>query len=358
MTDPLKDLIRGRASPSGSTTCPASGSSTGSLATLIRDSHVVGVTTNPTIFQKAISGSDDLRRADPRSRPSAASTSARRFARSPPTTSARRCDVFRPAYDASDGVDGRVSIEVDPRLAHETERTIAEARALWWLVDRPNLFIKIPATPERRAGDRAGAGRGHQRQRHADLLPRALRRGDRRLPGRPRAGAGGRPRPVPARLGRVVLRLPGRHRGRHAAGQDRHRRGEGAARQGRGRQRPARLQAVRGEVRHRPVARACRRPGRSRSGRCGRRPSTKDPAYDDTMYVVDLVAKRHRQHDAGGDDATRSPTTASSPATRSGPLRDAQQVLDDLAALGIDYDDVVEVLEDEGVEKFDASWTS
>ena len=56
------------------------------------------------------------------------------------------CDVMRPAYDASAGVDGRVSIEVDPRLAHDTDKTIAEAKALWWLVDRPNLFIKIPAT--------------------------------------------------------------------------------------------------------------------------------------------------------------------------------------------------------------------
>ena len=56
------------------------------------------------------------------------------------------CDVLRPVYDATDGVDGRVSIEVDPRLAHDTDATVAEARALWWLVDRPNLFIKIPAT--------------------------------------------------------------------------------------------------------------------------------------------------------------------------------------------------------------------
>src|SRR6185436_8311143 len=55
-------------------------------------------------------------------------------------------DIMRPAYDASAGVDGRVSIEVDPRLAHDTDKTVAEARQLWWLVDRPNLFIKIPAT--------------------------------------------------------------------------------------------------------------------------------------------------------------------------------------------------------------------
>ena len=55
------------------------------------------------------------------------------------------CDVLRPVYDATDGVDGRVSIEVDPRLAHDTEATIAEARFLWWLVDRCNLLVKIPA---------------------------------------------------------------------------------------------------------------------------------------------------------------------------------------------------------------------
>ena len=53
--------------------------------------------------------------------------------------------MLRPVYEATGGVDGRVSIEVDPRIAHDTERTVAEARALWWLVDRPNLFVKIPA---------------------------------------------------------------------------------------------------------------------------------------------------------------------------------------------------------------------
>jgi transaldolase len=58
------------------------------------------------------------------------------------------CDIMRPAYDASGGRDGRVSIEVDPRIAHDSARTAAEARGLWWLVDRPNLFIKIPATLE------------------------------------------------------------------------------------------------------------------------------------------------------------------------------------------------------------------
>src|SRR5947209_7283329 len=117
----------------------------GGLANLIRDSHVVGVTTNPTIFQKAISGSDtyDEQVRDLARRGVDVGEALRAI-----TTYDVRwgCDVLRPAYDASNGVDGRVSIEVDPRIAQDPERTIAEARALWWLVDRPNVFIKIPAT--------------------------------------------------------------------------------------------------------------------------------------------------------------------------------------------------------------------
>src|SRR4030095_9321806 len=164
----------------------------GSLADLAANYHVVGVTTNPTIFAKAITGSDsytdqirDLR------------------ARGVDTAEALRtmtafdvrwaCDVLRPVYDATDGVDGRVSIEVDPRLAHDTEATIAEARALWWLVDRPNLFIKIPAAPQGPPRHRGVPGRGDQYQHHTDLLPCPLRPGHRGLPRRPGAGSAGWP---------------------------------------------------------------------------------------------------------------------------------------------------------------------
>ena len=106
------------------------------------------MTTNPTIFQKAISGSETLRRRRSATWP-VRGVDVGEALRAITAYDVRwGCDVLRPAYDASDGVDGRVSIEVDPRLAHETERTVAEARALWWLVDRPNSFIKIPATPE------------------------------------------------------------------------------------------------------------------------------------------------------------------------------------------------------------------
>jgi len=120
---------------------------TGNLQSLMDDYHVVGVTSNPTIFAKALSqGSayDDQVR-DLRIR----GVSVEEASRALTTYDIRwACDVLRPVYDATNGVDGRVSIEVDPRVARETEKTIAEAKNLWWMVDRPNAYIKIPATPE------------------------------------------------------------------------------------------------------------------------------------------------------------------------------------------------------------------
>ena len=82
---------------------------------------------------------------------------------------------MRDVYDRTDGRTAGCRIEVDPRLAHDTEATIAEARALWWLVDRPNVMIKIPATAGGPGRHHRRHRRGHQRQRHADLRPRALR---------------------------------------------------------------------------------------------------------------------------------------------------------------------------------------
>ena len=119
----------------------------GGLDKLRREFHVVGITSNPTIFAKAISDADDY--ADQVKDLVTWGVGVDEAVRMLTTYDVRwACDVMRPAYDASRGVDGRVSIEVDPRLAFETEKTIAEAKALWWLVDRPNLFIKIPATAE------------------------------------------------------------------------------------------------------------------------------------------------------------------------------------------------------------------
>src|ERR1700685_2145245 len=120
---------------------------TGNLASLIKDFEVRGVTSNPTIFANALAKGDaDEAQIKELARGGASGEGAPRMI----TTSDIRwaADVLRPTYDASGGVDGRVSLEVDPRLARKTEPTIAEAKQLWWLVDRPNMYIKIPATAE------------------------------------------------------------------------------------------------------------------------------------------------------------------------------------------------------------------
>src|SRR5258706_3037999 len=130
----LDDLSRGRIR-------------TGELASMIRNQYVVGVTTNPSIFQNAVSKSDlyHAQIADLAVR----GVSVDEAVRSITTTDVREaCDAFHSVFYASDLVDGRVSIEVDPRFARNTSATVAEARALWWAVDRPNLYIKIPATLE------------------------------------------------------------------------------------------------------------------------------------------------------------------------------------------------------------------
>src|SRR5690606_6787960 len=118
---------------------------TGNLDQLINESHVVGVTTNPTIFASALSKGDAY---DEQVAQLAAAGKSTAEAITAITTDDVRdaCDVLAPVAAATDGVDGRVSIEVEPGLAHDTEGTIAQAKELWALVDRPNAFIKIPAT--------------------------------------------------------------------------------------------------------------------------------------------------------------------------------------------------------------------
>ncbi len=120
---------------------------TGNLQELVDHHHVTGVTSNPTIFAHAVDQGEayDGQLADLKTR----GVSVEEASRAITTYDIRRaCDVLRSIHDATGGLDGRVSLEVDPRVAKDTHKTIAEARNLWWMVDRPNLFIKIPATPE------------------------------------------------------------------------------------------------------------------------------------------------------------------------------------------------------------------
>ena len=118
---------------------------TGSLARMVDRGEIVGITTNPTIFAKAIgvgSGYEDQLR-DLALRGTAIGETLRLLTAWDVRAA---CDILRPVYDRTAARDGRVSIEVDPRISNDADRTAAEARGLWWLVDRPNLFIKIPAT--------------------------------------------------------------------------------------------------------------------------------------------------------------------------------------------------------------------
>ena len=117
----------------------------GSLARMVEAGDIVGITTNPTIFAKAIgagSGYEDQLR-DLALRGTAIGETLRLLTAWDVRAA---CDVLRPVYDRTGSRDGRVSIEVDPRISGDADRTAAEARGLWWLVDRPNLFVKIPAT--------------------------------------------------------------------------------------------------------------------------------------------------------------------------------------------------------------------
>lgn len=117
----------------------------GSLATLIDTQDVVGVTTNPAIFSAAITGDTSYDQA--LTEYAALGLTADEAITRMTTEDVRQaCDVLHTVFERTDGRDGRVSIEVEPALAHNTDETVARARELWDLVDRDNAMIKIPAT--------------------------------------------------------------------------------------------------------------------------------------------------------------------------------------------------------------------
>jgi transaldolase len=119
----------------------------GDLARRVRGEGLRGVTSNPAIFHKAIAGSEDYD-AQIRELAAAGKDVAEIYERLVVTDVRDACDVLRPVYDDSQGVDGFVSLEVSPHLAHDTEGTMVEARRLFQAVRRPNLLIKIPGTLE------------------------------------------------------------------------------------------------------------------------------------------------------------------------------------------------------------------
>ncbi len=264
-------------------------------------------------------------------------------------------DVFKPAYDDSEGQDGRVSIEVEPTLAHDTEKTNRQAKELWEAVGRENIFIKIPATKEGLPAITATLAAGISvNVTLIFCLDRYKAVVDAFLTGLEQAIENGHD--VTKLQRRVVLRQPGRHRGRQAAGRHRHRRGVGPEGQGRDRQRPARVRGVRGDLRHRPLARARDRRREAAASAVGvnrhqgpvvlPHPVRRQPGHRGVVNTMpEATIKAVEEHSEFSGDTVRGDYAAD------------RKVIDDLEKLGISYDEVVQVLEDEGVAKFDASWS-
>ena len=327
----------------------------GNLKALVRDKHVVGVTTNPTIFQKAISGSavydEQLRDL------ALLGVPVEEAIRLVTTHDVRAvCDLLRPVYDRTDGVDGRVSIEVDPRLARDAERTVAEARLLWWLVDRPNVMIKIPATVEGLSSVTACLAEGisvnvtliFSLERYAGVM-------DAYLTGLERARERGLDL---SRIASVASFFVSRVDTEIDARLDKVGSPDAAALRGKAAIANARLAYQKFEE----VFASPRWQALEAAGALPQRPlwastGVKDPAYDPTRYVVELVAPRTVNtmpeptlHAVADHGVVRGDTIR-------GSYGDAQGVLHGLAAVGVDYDDVVRLLEADGVDKFQASWS-
>ena len=117
----------------------------GSLAKLIEEKNVVGVTTNPAIFAASLSKAEVYGEAIAEQKHRSVEDAITEITSD---DVAAACDLFKGVYESSQGFDGRVSIEVDPRMAHDADKTYEQAVELWKIVDRPNLLIKIPATEE------------------------------------------------------------------------------------------------------------------------------------------------------------------------------------------------------------------
>ncbi|XVQ07859.1 transaldolase [Spirillospora sp. CA-255316] len=327
---------------------------TGNLEQLVKERHVVGVTSNPTIFAKALgkgSAYDDqvrdlaVRGVDVEEASRAITTYDIRWG----------CDVLRPVYDRTQGLDGRVSIEVDPRLARETEKTVAEARALWWLVDRPNLFIKIPATREGLPAITRALAEGisvnvtliFSLERYGEVI-------DAYFEGLEKARANGHDLSSLASVAsffvsRVDTEIDKRLDKIGSAEAKGLRSKAGVAN--------AQLAYALYEEkfatdRWKALKDAGARPQRPLWASTG----VKDPNLPDTLYVDRLVAPGtvntmpEATLDAAADHA-EVPGDAIQ-----GTYDQARAHMNALKQVGVDYDDVVRVLEDEGVEKFEASW--
>ncbi|OBG33118.1 transaldolase [Mycobacterium alsense] len=327
----------------------------GNLQRLIDTRSVVGVTTNPSIFQRAISHGQAYERQI--TELAARGADAESAVRTVITDDVRQaCDVLRPQWEASAGVDGRVSIEVDPRVADDVEQTVGQAVELWKIVDRPNLFIKIPATSAGMSAITATVAEGisvnvtliFSVERHRAVMNAYLAG----LEAAQRAGkdltqihsvasvfVSRIDTEIDQRLGTIGTAAAMALRGRagiatarlaYAAYQEVFQAG----------QRYATLSYDGAHV---------QRPLWASTG-------VKNPAYPDTMYITELVAPctvntiPEKTLEALADHGVIRGDSIS------GTAAEAHAVLENIGAVGVDLDDVVRVLENNGVANFAASW--
>jgi transaldolase len=326
----------------------------GDLDALIQDRGVVGVTSNPTIFANALSKGD---RYETQVRALAARGADVETAVFEITTDDVRsaCDVFRPIYESSGHLDGRVSLEVDPRLARETATTTESAARLWQTVDRPNTMIKIPATVEGLPSITASIAAGisvnvtliFSLERYRAVM-------DAYLTGLEQARAAGLDVAEIASVAsffvsRVDTEIDKRL---GVIGTDEAKALKSKAGVANARLAYQAFEEVLATPRWQELAAAGARVQRPLWASTG----VKDPSLPDTLYVTELVARDTVNTMPGatleavvdhgvitGDEVTNN-------------YGDAAQVMADLAAVGVDYDDVVELLEVEGVDKFEKSW--
>ncbi|RLK59272.1 transaldolase [Actinokineospora cianjurensis] len=326
----------------------------GNLAELIRDKHVVGVTTNPTIFAGALSDGEAY---DAQVRELAARGAAlAEVVRELTTTDVRNaCDLFRDVHQRSGGVDGRVSIEVDPGLARDTDATAAEALDLWKTVDRPNLLVKIPATEEGLPAITRTLAEGvsvnvtliFSVERYRAVM-------DAYLAGLEQAKANGHDlRSIHSVASFFVSRVDSEVDKRlDEIGTD-----EAKALRGQAAVANARLAyAAFLEVFAGPRWDALAADGANRQRPLWASTGVKNPDYSPTLYVDQLVV---------ADTVNTMPEKTLHAVAEHGKITGdtvtgtadaAQAVYDRLSAVGIDVADVYRVLETEGVEKFDKSW--
>jgi transaldolase len=326
---------------------------TGSLAELIKDKHVVGVTTNPTIFAGAIG---DGERYDEQVRKLVAEgADVHRVLFELTTEDVRNgCEIMTPVFESTKA-DGRVSIEVEPDLAYDTEGTIASAQQLWQAVDRPNVYIKIPATEEGLPAITSTIAQGinvnvtliFSVERYRGVM-------DAYLSGLEAARDGGLDL---ARIFSVASFFVSRvdtevDKRLDAIGSDEAKALRGKAAVANAVLAYAAYEEVIASDRWKQLADAGANPQRPLWASTG----VKNPDYPDTLYVTDLVV---------ADTVNTMPEKTLDAFADHGELRgdvvsgkgaEAQAVFDQLEAVGIDLADVFRVLEQEGVDKFTKSW--